>query len=90
MSTLRPDATPRFCAVGRTTGTQADLEGMEFLTSCPPDVPPRSRILGLCGITDWEGLASPQEDGWFFSDFYLFHHLGLIRRTIDKPMLVDV
>ncbi|KAJ9269632.1 hypothetical protein DTO212C5_4243 [Paecilomyces variotii] len=79
MSTLRPDATPRFCAVGRTTGTQADLEGMEFLTSCPPDVPPRSRILGLCGITDWEGLASPQEDGWFFSDFYLFHHLLSVR-----------
>ncbi|KAL2218376.1 hypothetical protein M432DRAFT_631996 [Thermoascus aurantiacus ATCC 26904] len=48
---------------------------MEFITHCPPDVPPKSRILGLCGITDWQNLASPQEDGWFFSDFYLFHHL---------------
>jgi hypothetical protein len=22
-----------------------------------------------------DGLASPKQDGWFFSDFYLFHHL---------------
>ncbi|KAJ6114010.1 hypothetical protein N7523_007327 [Penicillium sp. IBT 18751x] len=29
----------------------------------------------LLGITDKDGLASPKLDGWFVSDFYLFHHL---------------
>ena len=48
---------------------------MMFLTSCPPDVPPRSRIIAVCGVTDWNNLASPQEDGWLLSDFYLFYHL---------------
>ncbi|KAK2792450.1 hypothetical protein FQN52_003385 [Onygenales sp. PD_12] len=48
---------------------------MAFRTSCPPDVPPKSRIVAVCGITDYNGLASPSEDGWFLSDFYLFYHL---------------
>jgi hypothetical protein len=75
MSTICPNSIPRFDAVGRKTVTRADLAEMEFITHCPPDVPPKSRILGLCGITDWKNLASPQDDGWLFSDFYLFHHL---------------
>ncbi|KAE8391174.1 hypothetical protein BDV23DRAFT_182700 [Aspergillus alliaceus] len=73
--TIRPDSIADFNAVGRTTGTKADLAGMEFLIHCPPDLPPRSRIVSLCGITDWGDGASPQKDGWFISDFYLFHHL---------------
>jgi hypothetical protein len=73
--TIRPDSIVDFNAVGRTTGTKADLAGMEFLIHCPPDLPPRSRIVSLCGITDWGDGASPQKDGWFISDFYLFHHL---------------
>lgn len=66
---------PRFNAVGRTTGTTRDLAEMEFLISCPPDLPPRSRIVAVCGMTDVGDSADPREDGWFMSDFYLFWHL---------------
>ncbi|QKX58006.1 uncharacterized protein TRUGW13939_05126 [Talaromyces rugulosus] len=61
--------------VGRVTGTKEDLKDREFMTACPPDVPPRSRIVAVCGITDYKNRASPAKDGFFFSDFYLFHHL---------------
>lgn len=47
----------------------------EFHTLCPPDVQPNTRILGLCGAHDFRGNAGPIDDGCFFSDFYLFHHL---------------
>ncbi|RHZ62718.1 hypothetical protein CDV55_105969 [Aspergillus turcosus] len=81
--TIRPDSIADFNAVGRTTGTKADPAGMEFLIHCPPDLPPRSRIISLCGITDWGDAASPQKDGWFISDFYLFHHLLRPRESPD-------
>ncbi|CAG7948665.1 unnamed protein product [Penicillium nalgiovense] len=75
-TTIRPDAFPDFFTVGRRSGTRQDLAGREFLTHCPPpDLPPRHRILALLGITDKDDLASPSEDGWFVSDFYLFHYL---------------
>ena len=60
------------------------ITGRSFLSTCSlPDVKPNTKIIGVCGISDWNpsgnmqdaGLASPKEDGWFFSDFYLFHHL---------------
>lgn len=50
-------------------------EDCEFFSFCPPDIQPRTRIIALCGVNDWHDNASPQEDGWPFSDFYLFHHL---------------
>ena len=56
---------------GRTLGA----EQREFVSFCPPDIQPRTRIIALCGVNDWRDSASPQEDGWFLSDFYLFHHL---------------
>jgi hypothetical protein len=46
-----------------------------------PDVAQRTKIVAVCGINDGpantstQGNAGPQNDGWFFSDFYLFHHL---------------
>lgn len=46
----------------------------EFLIHCPLGLPPRDQIVALCAITDWNDDASPCEDGWFVSDFYLFHH----------------
>lgn len=48
---------------------------LAFLSAHSSDVPLRSRIVAVCGITDVDNLASPELDGWFFSDFYLFHHL---------------
>lgn len=35
----------------------------------------KTRIVAVCGVTDEMGEASPAMDGWFFSDFFLFHHL---------------
>lgn len=35
----------------------------------------RHRVLALLGTTDIGDVASPSEDGWFISDFYLFHYL---------------
>ncbi|OBT60536.1 hypothetical protein VE03_10055 [Pseudogymnoascus sp. 23342-1-I1] len=58
------------------------LSGSSFLSTYSlPDVQPFTKIVGICGITDFSedkvspGLASPKRDGWFFSDFYLFKHL---------------
>lgn len=48
---------------------------LAFTTTHPPDVSHRSRIVAVCGITDHDKLADPENDGWLFSDFYLFHHL---------------
>ncbi|KAF3407089.1 hypothetical protein DPV78_000994 [Talaromyces pinophilus] len=67
--------TPGFMAICRKTGTTMDLQDVAFPTSCPPDIPTKSRIVAVCGATDFDSLASPRLDGWFFSDFYLFFHL---------------
>ncbi|KAG4413865.1 hypothetical protein IFR04_013009 [Cadophora malorum] len=47
----------------------------EFIATCPPDVQPNTRIIGVCGVTDTVGMAAPGEDGWFHSDFWAFHYL---------------
>ncbi|OKL56072.1 hypothetical protein UA08_08591 [Talaromyces atroroseus] len=73
MTTTTPGSVPGF--VGRTTGTTQDLEGLSFPVACPPDIGPKTRLVAVCGCTDEEGQASPEKDGWFLSDFYLFHHL---------------
>jgi hypothetical protein len=60
------------------------LTGESFLSHCwLPDVKPNTKILGICGITDWNeendpklpGAAAPNREGWHFADFYLFHHM---------------
>ncbi|KAL9027603.1 MAG: hypothetical protein Q9196_003893 [Gyalolechia fulgens] len=104
------------------------LKGRTFSSCCPPDVQPNTRIIAVCGISDYvvatndtsseeeqtkrpkplaqnifakgkdffsrsrrqqrkdaknatksekvqPGNASPRDGGWFFSDFFLFHHL---------------
>ncbi|KAJ5241414.1 uncharacterized protein N7469_003005 [Penicillium citrinum] len=75
MATIRPAEFPNFNVIGRQNGTKEELDGREFLTHSPPDLPPRHRILALLGTTDIDDQASPNEDGWFVSDFYLFHYL---------------
>ncbi|KAI9371983.1 hypothetical protein BJX61DRAFT_543127 [Aspergillus egyptiacus] len=56
-------------------GREPRAETREVLSFCPPDIQPNTRIIALCGANNWHDNASPQADGWFFSDFYLFHHL---------------
>jgi hypothetical protein len=63
---------------------QTSLTGRSFLSRCPiPDIKPYTKILAVCGINDYNeannpdkpGMAAPDQDGWFFSDFYFLHHL---------------
>ncbi|KAJ5684485.1 uncharacterized protein N7477_000830 [Penicillium maclennaniae] len=75
MATIRPADFSDFNVIGRQAGTKQELVGREFLTHCPPDLPSRHRVLALLGTTDIGDVASPSEDGWFVSDFYLFHYL---------------
>lgn len=35
-----------------------------FLTQTVPDVQPRTRILAICGVTDYDNEAAPDDDGW--------------------------
>ena len=44
-----------------------------FTTHTPPDVTPNTMIVAVLGIT--QDTASPEEDGWFLSDFAAFHYL---------------
>ena len=51
------------------------LYRVEFPARCMPDVSVKTRIVAVCGVTDIGGRASPEKDGCFMSDFYLFNHL---------------
>lgn len=64
-----------FGGYGRRAGPYGGLKGMEFSSRCPPAIKPRTRIIGVCGINDYLNASSPSSDGWFHSDFYLFHYL---------------
>jgi hypothetical protein len=68
-----------FGGYGRQTGIYRGLEGVEFAARCPPDVQKDTRIVAVCGIPDF--MAAPQEDGWFFSDFFLFYQMLGSRRA---------
>ena len=46
-----------------------------FESRCPPIVTLDTIIIAVCGPNDHGNNASPSADGWYFSDFYLFHHL---------------
>lgn len=123
--------------------SRGGLANRAFSTWSPPDIQPKTRIIALCGVTDYTGkpsldfsssdneslkrsfsgkgkkamerlvsgtknyftssktskrlrrknkkkplppgLASPEVDGWFFSDFFMFYHLfkGLGMFTAD-------
>jgi hypothetical protein len=57
-----------FGGYGRQKGLYGGLEGVRFASRCPPDIQKNTRIIAICGIP--KEMASPQEDGWFFSDFF--------------------
>jgi len=60
-------------------GGYGGLEGVEFAARCPPDVQKDTRIVAVCGIPDFK--AAPQDDGWFFSDFFLLYQMLGSRRA---------
>lgn len=52
---------------------QSNTRFTSFTTHTPPDITKHTRIVGVLGI-EQKG-ASPQDDGWFLSDFAAFHYL---------------
>jgi hypothetical protein len=70
----------------RQTGAYGGIQGVEFAARCPPDVQKNTRIIAVCGIPD--AKAAPHEDGWFFSDFFLFYQMLSSRRTSNLTFLL--
>lgn len=64
-----------FGGYGRQAGPYGGLKDMEFSSRCPPAIKPQTRIIGVCGTNDHNNASAPSSDGWFHSDFYLFHYL---------------
>lgn len=68
-----------FGGYGKKAGLPAEdiggLKDVSFVSRYPTDLSPSVRILAICGITDHRNDAAPDRNGWFLSDFYLFHHL---------------
>lgn len=66
----------KYGGIGKNTGEPfGGLQGRVFDSKCPPIVTVDTIVIGVCGPNDYRNNASPESDGWFFSDFYLFHHM---------------
>ena len=65
----------QFGGHGKSDEYQEGFINRSFNSRCPPIVTPDTIIVAICGPTDDNDNASPDADGWIFSDFYLFHHL---------------
>ena len=46
-----------------------------FVSHSLPDIQENTPIVAVCGPTDDMDFASPEKDGWFFSDYFAFHTL---------------
>jgi hypothetical protein len=68
--TVKPAA---FGGYGRQKGPYGSLENLEFVSKCPPDIQRNTRIVAVCGIP--ASRAAPQDDGWFYSEFFLFYQM---------------
>jgi hypothetical protein len=75
MSQPQALAPTNFGGFGRGEGHLGGLKDHEFASFCPPDIQPTTRIIAVCGASDTKGFGSPDQDGWFFSDFFMYHHL---------------
>ena len=54
---------------------RTSLLGNVYDSTCPPATPLNSILIAVCGPNDFKNNAQPQNDGFFFSDFYLYHHM---------------
>jgi len=79
---LKPTA---FGGWGRKAGSDGGFIEVGFSCRCPPTIKPRTRIIAVCRINDSRNASSPEDDGWFHSDFYLFHHLFLLAQHVNLP-----
>lgn len=63
-----------------TYGGHSKVNDAGFVTAtyqsrCLPIVTRSSIIVAVCGPDDKANNASPKKEGWFYSDFYMMHHL---------------
>ncbi|KKZ60676.1 hypothetical protein EMCG_04660 [[Emmonsia] crescens] len=54
--------------VDRVQGRKEALVNMAFKTSCPPDVSAKSRVVAVCGVTNYENGAAQNENGESYTD----------------------
>ncbi|MCJ1471655.1 hypothetical protein MMC13_000295 [Lambiella insularis] len=66
------------------TGLLGGLIDRAYPSLCPPAVAKDAIVIAVCGPNDFADNASPEHDGWFFSDFFLFHHL--LKGTASKQI----
>ena len=52
-----------------------DFASKEYATRMRPAQTPNTKIQVIAVAAPMDGNEAPDEDGWFLSDFYLFHHL---------------
>ena len=50
-------------------------QGSVTRVTISPNLSPSARTLAVCGVAGDDDNAAPDCDGWFLSDFYLFHHI---------------
>lgn len=80
-STSAPESVypAKFGGYGKNVGLSAEkigsLKKVSFVSQCPPNLSPLTQILAIYDITKHKNDAALENDGWFLSDFYLFHHL---------------
>ena len=73
VGTAYPKQPPKPAKLGG-RGKAADLtQGGLFGEMFPLSL--NSTIIAVYGITTLQGSSSSHADGWFYTDFYLFHHL---------------
>ncbi|KAK2804445.1 hypothetical protein FQN51_002088 [Onygenales sp. PD_10] len=87
MGTIKPRDIPDLNVVGQSTGKKEELWEREFVSHCPPDVQPRTRVIAACGVTDVGDDASPTASGFFLSDFYLLFHL--LEPTREPSLILE-
>jgi hypothetical protein len=77
MATSSSAAAPPLADLGslRFYSKNPKLFGIKFPARCMPNISRKTRVVAVFGITDIEGRAVPERDGWFMSEFYSFNHL---------------
>ncbi|KAI4145497.1 MAG: hypothetical protein L6R39_003789 [Caloplaca ligustica] len=67
---------PALQLVGHAQNKKLVFNGDNGDTRHPPHVTPHTHVIAVLGVADGvKGLASPAEDGWMVSDFYLWKHV---------------
>lgn len=63
-------------------------KNIKFTSRCFLDVRKDTRIIAVCGIKDPK--AGPEDDGWFFPDFFLFHRLLGSRSNLKSSVVFSL